>query len=420
MAFKSVFFVFLAFCVAISIEMSVNREEIRRKLDEAKGIFESMNKKQNRDPIFNVTQLIQAQGYPVENHVIQTSDGFLLNIQRIPYGKNSQNKTNRPVVFLQHGLLDSAATWVVNSATESLGFILADAGFDVWLGNARGNTYSGENVKYSGADLWNLVDWDNMAAIDLPAVLNKALEISGQKTLSYVGHSQGTITGFGAFPLQPDLAAKVDVFIALAPVAYVQDQTSLLLTFLADLDIVEWLLLFGEEEFLPSDWVIQLMAGTVCKVIPEICYDFIFLLCGYNKNNLNASREQVYFDVTPAGTSVRNMQHWSQLVINGQFQMFDYGSAAKNQQHYGQPTPPLYQLGNLHHPPIALFTGTNDDLADPADVLKLLSDLPDDNKPVIIHNEASYEHLDFTWGIDASVKIYPQVVKLAQKYSKTK
>lgn len=50
-----------------------------------------------------------------------------------------------------------------------------------------------------------------MIAIDLPTMVNAALRISGAESLVYVGHSQGTLMGFGAFSSNPEIAKKIDM-----------------------------------------------------------------------------------------------------------------------------------------------------------------------------------------------------------------
>jgi len=368
----------------------------------------------------NVSQLITQQGYPCENHWVETSDGFLLSLIRIPSGKNDQTKKDqsKPIIFLQHGLLDSAATWVVNLPYQSLGFILADNGFDVWLGNIRGNYYSSQNKIYSNnsTEYWQLIDYDYMAAIDLPTMINYALSVSGESSLVYVGHSQGTLMGFAGFPENEELTSKVNLFIALAPVAYVYNVESPLLDFMADLDLALWLQFFGEESFLPDNWVSQLIGGTLCLIDPYVCEDIVFLLCGWDISNMNKTRVPIYMEHTPAGTSVRNMLHWSQGIAEGMFQKFDYGTQG-NIQHYNSTTPPQYLLQKVTSPPVAIFTGTKDILADPNDVQNLVNQLPVSNKPIFTLNEPTYNHLDFVWGENAYKLIYPDVVALAKKYS---
>ena len=61
--------------------------------------------------------------------------------------------------------------------------------------------------------------FDEHSLIDLPAMLDRALQVSKQDQLYYVGHSQGTVMGFAGFTTNKTLAAKVKKFFALAPVA---------------------------------------------------------------------------------------------------------------------------------------------------------------------------------------------------------
>ncbi|ELK36155.1 Gastric triacylglycerol lipase [Myotis davidii] len=187
------------------------------------GFFGALNH-ESPEVTMNISQMISYWGYPSEEYEVITEDGYILEVYRIPYGKkNAENRGQRPVVFLQHGLLTSATNWIANLPNNSLGFLLADAGYDVWLGNSRGNTWARRNIYYSpnSVEFWAF-SFDEMAKYDLPATIDFIVKKTGGQEIHYVGHSQGTTIGFIAFSTNPKLAKKIKAFYALAPVATVK------------------------------------------------------------------------------------------------------------------------------------------------------------------------------------------------------
>ena len=76
--------------------------------------------------------------FACETHHVTTSDGYILELHRIvPTRPVDEDATKLPVI-LQHGLLADSSNWVLNGGDRnSLGFALAERGYDVWLGNSR-------------------------------------------------------------------------------------------------------------------------------------------------------------------------------------------------------------------------------------------------------------------------------------------
>ena len=236
----------------------------------------------------NITTLLQSYGYPVESYQVTTEDGYILSMQRV----RRCGSSCRGVVMFQHGLLDCAIGINLNEPHEDLMLMLADAGYDVFYGNNRGNGYSMGAVHFSDdTDQFWRFSFDEMARYDLPAQTRFALDTARASQLVYIGHSEGTIQAFAGF-LNHTVASWVKLYVALAPVGRVGNQKSEFLSVLAELDTATILGALGVRQFSLSE-SIHRFAPDICIIDPSVCLFVMDAIAGPT-NHLNASRQYFY------------------------------------------------------------------------------------------------------------------------------
>ncbi|KOX67406.1 Lipase 1, partial [Melipona quadrifasciata] len=104
---------------------------------------------------------------------------------------------------------------------EILGFRLADEGYDVWLGNVRGNRYSRKNLLLSTSDpdFWNF-SWNEIGIYDMPAMIDRIIEETKQGKMFVVTHSQGGSVFFVMASERPEYQEKIIAYFALAPATF--------------------------------------------------------------------------------------------------------------------------------------------------------------------------------------------------------
>ncbi|XP_054838209.1 lysosomal acid lipase/cholesteryl ester hydrolase-like isoform X2 [Eublepharis macularius] len=388
--------------VACLIHTTVSSEELTRS-----------EKDGNPEIHMNVSQVISFRGYPSEEYEVLTDDDYYLTINRIPYGrKNLTFGGPKPVVLLQHGILAEASHWVENMADNSFGFILADAGYDVWLANSRGCRWSQRHQNFSTdqEEFWDF-SFHEMAMYDLPATINFILQKTQQEKLYYIGYSQGASIGFIAFSAQPELSQKIKMFFALAPVVSIKHAPSPMLKLLLTLSENSVKGLFNTKDVVfwkkpVRNFIIRLCRNTLMK---NIYARMMFSPGGFNATNLNMSRVDVYAAHFPDGSSVKNILHWQQVGKSELFRWFDYGS--ENQAKYNQSYPPLYEIEDMMVP-TAVWSGGNDLVADPEDMKILLSQI---NKLVYHHEVSDWNHWDFIWGLNAPQRMYSKIIEFMRK-----
>ena len=157
--------------------------------------------------------MIEYWGYPTEEHSVTTDDGYILALHRIP------NPGGYPV-FLGHCLFGTSAVYSFGPPDKSIAYMLHDAGYDVWMGNTRGNTWSKKHVSLDPcgncSQFWDF-QWEITAKMDYPVEIDFVLDYTGFKDLFLVGYSMGTSQYFAMLSDMPEYNDKIKAGFMMAP-----------------------------------------------------------------------------------------------------------------------------------------------------------------------------------------------------------
>jgi len=348
----------------------------------------------------NVPDLIRKCGYQVETHEVTTEDGYKLEMHRIP--------SRGPVVFLQHGMLCASYCWVL-VGTYSLAFILAAAGYDVWMGNFRGTKYGRKHQEWhpdrDRKEFWSFTIHEH-GDKDLAAMFTEVLKITNQKRLKFIGHSMGTTSFLILASTRPELVnSTVNLAILMAPVVEPHNMTNNLLWYLAPFHkCYRWIL---ERvhclEILPFPLLIEKFGwDTLGKWMMKKN-----LSCSPTRTEDSRMLTSICHHARTSKTSIYTILHYAQNISNKYFHAYDWNDASENMKRYGSTDPPTYDLSKCDVP-CALFWSSKDSLSSVEDKERIEREL---HNNIVFCKDVQIGHLDYLWGSNVVGDLYYDLLK---------
>ncbi|XP_021668172.1 triacylglycerol lipase 1-like [Hevea brasiliensis] len=369
----------------------------------------------HRSPGQNLcTEVIQPVGYPCTERTIQTKDGYLLALDRVSSRNGNPGMQRGPPVLLVHGIFMAGEAWLLNSPETSLLSILADQGFDVWIGNVRGTFWSYGHVSLSEKDkeFWDWT-WQELALYDLSEMIHHIYSTTNSKIL-IVGHSQGSMMSLAALT-QPNIVEMVEAAAFLCPISYLKHFSAPLATKLVSIHLDEIVLAMGIHQ-------LNIRSETFTKLLNSICdghVDCKNLLSSVIGKNccLNSSSIVKLYTYEPHPTSAKNMAHLCQMIRQGTFSKYDYGRS-ENLKLYGQEKPPEFDLSLIPKSfPLWMGYGGYDAVANVTDVENTIKKFQ--TKPELLYIE-NYGHIDFLMSGHVKEDVYNHMIGFFRSLGKSR
>lgn len=336
------------------------------------------------------------KSYPYEVHYLTTSDGYILQLFRVQAKAQQGINILKKPVLLNHGIFCGGDVWICNIEELSPVFILANAGYDVWIGNFRGNKY-GRNHTWLNPDkdqeFWDFT-WQHSSLYDIPNTLSYIYHLTRQK-ISLIGHSAGALSIIGMLAGEPreDVKPLLGKVFLVGPVTFMKHCDHQILKAVLSLDFDWYIEKFGVQEVVIPRRVLGPAIVYFCHFFHELCGSFSRYLSDTDPNLVNPVRMSVFAGRYPQGTSIRSMIHFQQMLKEQDYiiRLYDYGPKM-NAERYGTEQAPVLNLSDIDTH-IYIYAGLQDKLTNIEDVRAAAKQL----KSVTLQ-EIDAGHLSFLLG----------------------
>jgi pimeloyl-ACP methyl ester carboxylesterase len=378
-----------------------------------------------KETYLDTAELIRYMGYESETHYVTTQDGYILEMHRIPYGfgekKVEGNKPRIPVLVPNFMMCCDSSAWVFNLRNQSMGYILADAGYDVWLGNFRGNEYSLNHTTLSSRSkkFWTY-SFDELALYDMPAMMDYVIEQTGYDKI---------------FLIASTLSSNAPLMLLSTHTEY-NEKLKALVVFSPALDIPDWITVWGAARafakmavpvvnVIVDRFVVDLighpvitrlygpfLARWLVKMEPFTRWAWSVLNVGHGINHINITRAPLYAGHGPAPHSPIIYSHFYQVVAAGKTVHYDWGRQ-ENLKRYGQEKPPTYDLTRITAPTFITYTEYDvftgrveaEHLAEKIKGSELY-DVPDDD----------WMHVHYVFATNGKEKVFDQTIEFMNRH----
>jgi len=363
--------------------------------------------------VLNTGKLIENHGHQsYSKHSVITEDGYLINLFHIK-GRGG------PPFLLLHAFMGASDQWFLRDSNHDLPSILINNGYDVWLGDFRGNEYSKNHIHFNATDprFWKF-SIDEWAYYDVPAMMDYVCNNTEYDKMYLVTYSLSSAILFATTSSRPEYNDKIIVSYHMAPFLAFTNVKSRLLRIgiqFGELYLAISRSIKNHELFARNQWSMNSISLFCNKksVFLKACVTLLTELFGFDTSGNSTMNLDFKLTYSRAGVSLNSIDHLLQMIKTNKFQHYDLGHR-KNLKKYGQTKPPEYDLRKVTSP-VVLYYSKNDRVVDDGTIHKLISVLPKVYQTIIIPDD-KFGHIDYAFNSNAKTLVFDSVINIARQF----